>query len=179
VLLTEAGLVDDPKRFVCPGATKQDESEDATGEEFQVPTMADLRAASGDRLRRLQRTMGGSYGYHLGFVEGGQHRGVRNRLRRQFALMADVLDPASDAARSCNHGGCGQNVLFEDLHVSYLASCKLSGCGDDYFHNDNGQIADGLHEDDSVIAHSAASPAPASLTRPALFTPDVSLDLAP
>ena len=123
--------------------------------------------------------MGGSYGYHLGFVENRRHCGVRNQCRKQFALMADVLDPASNVGRSGNHGGCGQNVLFEDFHVSYLTSCKLSGYGDDYFHNDNGQIADGLHENDSVVAHSAASPTPATFARRVLLTPDVSLDLAP
>ncbi len=156
VRLAESGLIDHARRLVCPSSSLADEQ--AT---FRVPTSAQLASASGAQLHALQSTAGGSYGYTMGYIAGGSYRATRNLGRRFFALMADVFDPSEGKPQSSNHGGCGQNVLFEDGHVVYLTSCCAEGCCDDFFRNDRGHISAGIHRDDSVIGHSAASPWPA------------------
>jgi hypothetical protein len=98
--------------------------------------------------------VGGSYGYTLGYVSRGRYRPTKNLGRANFAIVADAPNP-TPPYHSHNHGGCGQNVLFEDLHVQYLTTCKAHGCTDDIFTNDDGKVAPGLHAHDSVIGPSA------------------------
>ena len=71
-----------------------------------------------------------------------------------------MSDAPSDAApyRSMNHGGCGQNVLFEDGHVQYLTTCNAEGCKDHIFTNDDGLVAPGRHVNDAVIGPSPLKP---------------------
>jgi hypothetical protein len=129
-------------------------------ESFRVPTPAELAAASGDELRRMQQTMGGSYGYTLGHVVRGQYLPTRNRARGRFVLMADAFDAESDAASGCsgNHGGNGQNVLFEDGRVLYLTTSRIDGASEDFFRNDENRFAPGVHADDSVVVQSGVAP---------------------
>jgi hypothetical protein len=176
VRLVEAGVVDDATSFVCRGRSKSDRSR-----AVEMPTSRQLLAATGERLREYHETIGGDYGYHLGHVtRNGECPGTQNRSRSRFALLADALDAAFGTSRSSNHGGCGQNVLFEDFHVKYLTSCKTAGYSDDIFRNDDGHIAAGLHEDDSVLARSNVRPMPASpLRQVSRRTDHRALDLAP
>ena len=65
-----------------------------------------------------------------------------------------MSDSPSDRAdhQSQNHGGWGQNVLFENGGVKFLTKSKPDGSGDDIFTNDAGQVAAGLQQNDSVVA---------------------------
>jgi len=158
VRLFHGGFLGDnpnPKIFVCASSPWG-----ADTESFRVPTSADLAAASGEELRRLQRIMGGSYGYTLGHVVRGRYVPTRNLARGRFVLMADAFDAQHDAASGCsgNHGGNGQNVLFEDGRVLYLTTCRIDGASEDFFRNDKEKVAPGLHADDSVVAQSAVAP---------------------
>jgi hypothetical protein len=75
---------------------------------------------------------------------------TQNLHRTSFAIMADA--PSSqNPSLSLNHGGSGQNVLFEDGHVQYLTTCTAHGCQDNIFLNDEGQAEPGLHVHDAVI----------------------------
>ncbi len=151
-------LLADPHALICPGSDLA--SQVST---FKVPTLDELRRAQGKNLARLQQSMGGSYGYHLGYASDGHVQPMRNLQRPSFALMADAPrhQPAQGGAvplpQSLNHDGSGQNVLFEDGHVGYLTTSKAGGL-DDIFLNDRGQVAAGLHRDDAVIANSGAPP---------------------
>ena len=115
------------------------------------------KRAQGPRLIVLQKQDGGSYGYNLGYVSGGKYHATKNLHRPRFAIMADAPSAASPI-HSLNHGGCGQNVLFEDLHVQYLTTCKAQGCKDNIYVNDDGQVAAGMHLNDAVIGPSHAKP---------------------
>ena len=167
--LVDAGyLKGQPQAFVCPSSKLADE------ESFQMPTLIEIRDASGRKLAEYQRVMGGSYGYNFGYVAGGRYFPTRNLHRANFALMADAPSDHLAERTSANHGGCGfgQNVLCEDGHVGYYLSCRAPGNPDDIFLNDAGLVAAGLHRDDAVVAPSAARPfiVPASATAdPRLF----------
>jgi hypothetical protein len=152
VRLAEEGSLPDPRLVVCPA------SQLAEQREFHLPSTIELRSAKGETLVTFHRTMGGSYGYTLGYVSGDQYQPTKNRHRSNFALVADAPLLTSEGLRSVNHGLGGQNVLFEDGHVGYLTQCQISGCGDNIYLNDQEQPAAGLHENDAVVAGSSARP---------------------
>ena len=60
--------------------------------------------------------------------------------------------------QSDNHGGIGQNVLYEDKHVEFSVSTRPGNGSDDIYANDNHEVAPGLHQDDAVIAPSGTAP---------------------
>jgi hypothetical protein len=147
--LFEQGFLKGSHLVICPGSDLAGRSA-----EFRIPTLKELQSAQGAELDRLQQQMGGSYGYNIGYVSQGRYQATKNLRRATFALMADAPNVCSPY-HSPNHQGCGQNVLFEDLHVQYLTSCKAHGCSDDIYLNDEGEVAPGLHMHDAVIGPSA------------------------
>jgi hypothetical protein len=149
-LLVEAGYYDNPEGFDCPGSDPAAIAERGGSS----PAMADVLSAVGNQLDRLRQRMGGSYAMTIGHRDSqGEYQGTRNLQRPHFALLAD--SPIENASRfqSSNHGGKGQNVLFEDGHVEFLSDCRAKNSRgvDDIFLNDQGKFAPGLHVNDSVI----------------------------
>ncbi|MBA4015685.1 MAG: hypothetical protein C0483_00710 [Pirellula sp.] len=153
--LVEAGLVEDASLFLCPGCSNNAET-------FAVPRLADLRRATPDQEIELARTMGGGYGYALGYVENGKYEPLRNLNRATFAVLADK--PGTGSRGSLNHGCGGQNVLFEDGHAEFLSNCRLSRRGDELFRNEAGFVGAGIGRDDVVVAPSEARPLRQPLT---------------
>ena len=151
-MLLRGGFLTESQTVVCPGSGLNDAAR------FRVPSLDELEKAAQDDLPRLRCAMGGSYGYCLGHLRNGVYEGTRNRQRPCFALVSDAPSPDRPGHQSRNHGGRGQNVLFEDGHVSFLTCSKPCNLFDDIFVNDNGLVAAGLHEDDAVIGPSDASP---------------------
>ena len=147
--LIEHGLLEGAHLVVCPASPLADRVV-----QFRIPTRQEIHEASASERPRLHALAGGSYGYTLGYVSKGRYRATKNLGRPTFAIVADAPNP-SPPYHSHNHGGCGQNVLFEDMHVQYLTTCKAHGCTDDIFTNDAGQVAPGLHAEDAVISPSA------------------------
>jgi hypothetical protein len=151
--LFDAGYVQNRNTVVCPSSTLADDRA------FTVPTQKELMSAEGEHLTELRRKMGGSYGYTLGYQDASHtYHPTRNKARERYALMADTPNLNSEHFQSANHGGDGQNVLFEDGKVKYLKNCHLSDCRDEIFSNDEGKMAPGMHIDDAVIGHSAVTP---------------------
>lgn len=152
-MLLESGYLDSPDQVVCPGSTL------AEADGFSVPDLEQVQAApTGEKLAELHRWMGGSYGYTLGHTVDGCYRPTKNLHRTHFAVMADAPSYGLPALASLNHGGRGQNVLFEDGHVEFLPLPLPAGYPDDFFLNDTGLVAAGTHLDDSVVGSSAAAP---------------------
>ncbi len=148
--LVEHGFISEPQILICPASVLAELAAD-----YRVPTFDELESAQGPQLTQLQRLMGGSYGYTLGYVSEGRYQSTRNLRRPRFALMADAPSGAPPF-HTLNHGACGQNVLFEDGHVQYLTTCKAHGCNDNIFLNDQGERAPGVHMHDAVISASDA-----------------------
>lgn len=136
--------------LVCPGSRLADNLS-----RWRVPSLEELDKARGRHLLELQRTMGGSYGYTLGYLENEQYQTPRNEGRAYFALMSDAPSLHMLGRQSDNHGGYGQNVLFEDNHVEFI----VDGIAyDRLFVNRDGYAEAGLDKSDSVIGHSSAPP---------------------
>jgi hypothetical protein len=148
-LLSE-GYVTDPRMFVCPSSDLADVTS------FRIPSLSELRAADGDKLAGYRASMGGSFGYALGYREKGTYKPTRNLYRDCFALASDA--PSEDGSASPNHGWLGHNVLLEDGHIVYLRSCRIDGSTDNIFMNDEGRVAAGCHINDSVVVRSDVAP---------------------
>ena len=118
-------------------------------------TLAELQqsADAGDSLPAMPCL---SYGYAMGYVDGGVYHTLHNRNRSTYAILADA--PGADGCESGNHGCGGQNVWFEDGHSEYLNSCKLSHAGDQIFRNRRGFVGAGIGPDDVVIGAPSARP---------------------
>lgn len=151
-ILLRDGYLDDKRWILCPGSSL------AGDPQFRIPSLEELQSAAGSELARLRAMMGGSFGYSLGYTDRGAYRNTRNLGRAMFALMADAPSQALPGYQSLNHGGRGQNVLFEDGHVRFLVTPRPSLPGDDFFVNDLGLIAPGNHCNDAVIGASDAAP---------------------
>jgi hypothetical protein len=147
--LTEAGYLRDPSAVVCPGSPLADE-------DFEVPSIAKLKAARGAELQKLVSLMGGTYAFGLGYRQNGQYRPLIKLARDHYALMADL--PGEKGSPIGHHGGCGRNVLFESGAIRYLTTCKMSGSRDDIYTNDDGEQDAGKGRDDSVLVGSDKSP---------------------
>jgi len=158
VRLMEEGYLQSKAWLVCPASSLAEEKET-----IEVPSIEQLQQADPARLVKLQKRMGGSYGYNLGYMEGETYCSPRNQRRATFALMADAPCSLLESRRSNNHGGCGQNVLYEDGHVGYLTQCSLKGSDDHIFLNDEGIVAAGVHPHDAVIGDSFSRPFPLTL----------------
>ncbi len=150
-VLQEEGLLDEPQKVLCP------ESSLARQEDFRIPSLADLRTAAGRDLSRIQRQMGGSYGYCLGYFDHGTLQPTRNLHRQYFAILADAPSDTPEH-QSPNHDFEGQNVLFEDLHVAFCVTTRPGDGRDDIYTNDFNEVAPGSHRDDSVLAPSGTPP---------------------
>lgn len=151
-MLLDCGYLNEARRVICPA-----DSSAATQAEH-LPTLAQLQQTEGTRLHSLQRRAGGSYGYSLGHVRDGIYRGTENQSRPYFALMADAPSSNLPDRQSANHGGDGQNVLFEDGRVDFVPVPVVVNRNDHVFFNDAGQIAAGTHADDAVLASGAVAP---------------------
>ncbi len=151
-VLARDGYLTEPERLVCPDSPLADK------DGFRIPPVEEIQAAGREELADLRRRMGGSYGYSLGHMEGERYSGTKNLGRSSFALMADAPGLARSRLQTDNHGGKGQNVLFEDGSLRFVATPKPNDLFDDFFRNDNGEIAAGLHRADSVIGSSATPP---------------------
>jgi hypothetical protein len=154
--------IDNDRAFICPASAMVDERDT-----FRVPSVEQLLEATADQLAQWHRTMGGSYAFSLGYRDSNDaYRPARNKHRIHYALLADVpnldgpnLDGSDEEGLvhvSLSHGGCGQNVLFEDGHVEYISTCTctLAGCNDNIFLNAHGKIEPGVNADDAVLGRS-------------------------
>jgi hypothetical protein len=151
--LQSSGLLEDPSWVLCPAAPVARQSD------FQVPTVDQVVATpEGPELARSQETMGGDFGYSFGHIEKGRYRGTRNQSRPSFALVADAPSGNGPYRQSANHGGRGQNVLFEDSHVDFLTTAHWEKPADDVYLNDTGLVGPGTHRNDAVIGSSGSTP---------------------
>ncbi len=151
-ILAQAGLLRDKARLVCPGVTA------AEAADVRLYSVDELQQLPEDTLEQIRPTLGGSYGYHPGHLEQGQYRPTRNLRRFYFALMADVPSLDGPPHLSLNHGGRGQNVLFEDEHVRFLTTACAPEVNDHFFVNAEGRLDLGVHRDDSAILPAGLSP---------------------
>jgi hypothetical protein len=152
-MLADKGLLTDVNRVVCPDS---DLASRVNG--FRVPTYGELKLAPHTTVVGYKPTMGGSYGYNLGYVRNGEVEATKNLYRDNFAIMSDAPNLKTPNFQSANHGGRGQNVLFESGAVRFLHDTKTPGTNDNIFTNNAGRMAAGLNSHDSVLGASSSAP---------------------
>lgn len=148
-ILKEAGLIHDDSTFACAGVAAEAPVHIPSCELLTTKTVPE------SQLNHWRRSMGGHYGYTMGYVENGQYCPPRNMGRTNVVLLADQPSVDLEGRRSANHRGNGQNCLFEDGHVEFVAG-HTYGC-DALFENDYGVVAPGANAADNVIAPSHLS----------------------
>lgn len=147
------GFISDQRTLVCPSSKYGQQP----GQWRGVPSLAQLDAAAGDELAEIQKSMGGSYGYNLGYYVNGHYTAPRG-MRSGLVLLADSPTSQPHVKGSDNHGPHGQNILFADGHVQHILDCFAGRCDDNLFLNRRQHIAAGVDEDDTVIGRSEVSP---------------------
>ena len=153
-ILADNKLLSEDRKVVCPGSLL------AESGSFRIPTLKEIHeVTSPETLRQMQQTMGGSYGYSLGYQDKGQYRATKNLRRQNFAIASDAPNELIPTRMPENHGRLGQNVLFEDGHVRFTTTPRLANTNSDHFFlNDDGQVAAGIHANDAVIGAGATPP---------------------
>jgi hypothetical protein len=124
------------------------------------PTLEEICAKhTGDRqaYENCLRAMGGCYAFNLGYEEGGKYQAVQRQLGDDVPVMSDRPYRAAEStewrfANSPNHGGRGQNILFNGGHVRFVTSRMINQ--DDLFLNRDGRLAPGRGIGDNVLAPS-------------------------
>lgn len=150
-LLVAGSGLNDTNMFMCPADSN-------LPGDWRMPSLPELRNAKGPALAMMKNNAGGSYAYPLGYIDGGKYRTHQHSKRQHFAILSDAPNPNMPGRQSSHHGGCGQNVLFDDFHIQYVVGCKIKPCGDDLFVNHQGEVAAGLDADDTVLGSSSATP---------------------
>jgi hypothetical protein len=145
-ILLRDGFVTNESSFICPASPSGTKAQPRMEYTSAKPPLQ-----SG--LDDLMQWGNKSYGFSLGYVCNGVHCGTKDLDRTYFALGSDV--PSNDPAngrQSLNHGGTGQNVLFEDGMVRFVTSSWIIPQADDIYTNKYKLVAPGIDIDDSVIA---------------------------
>ena len=107
-------------------------------------------------LIELVRTMGGDYGYTLGYRDaGGVLQPYRDQRRVHHPLMADAPDDGGEA--SSNHPEGLHHVLYEDGHVEIHRVDTLHR-DDHLYRNHDGVSRAGKDAEDAVIGDSHHQP---------------------
>lgn len=149
--LMDANLIQDDAVFSCAGLAQH-----GPQTPVHIPSIAQIKSATGDHLQHLRRTMSGNYGYSMGYQNDDRYRPLSNRGLTNTVLVADMPSLNQPNRHSINHGNWGQNCLFGDGHVTFIRGDSIGQ--DAIFVNDYGVVAPGTSELDSVIAPSHLSP---------------------
>lgn len=151
-ILLQAGVIAKPTRLTCPSHPCQQ----------TMPTLDELRNLNMDDFLRAAPNLNPCYAYNLGHYQGGSYCSPRQpddpKRLALLPLMSDAPPPEGDPGNSPNHGGAGQNVLFQDGSVKFVKSRNVGLGGDDIFLNKAKKHAAGLDELDVVLGPSASKP---------------------
>ena len=158
--LRDAGYWNGKLRVDCPANVPQSRSV------TPPPTLEEICAHhDGNRqaYERCLRIMGGCYAFNLGYDDGGKYHAVHRELGDETPVMADrpfrdVESTEWQFANSPNHGGRGQNVLYNGGHVRFMNSRLINH--DDIYLNRDGRVAPGRGIGDHVLAPSEAKTRP-------------------
>ncbi len=144
--------------LVCPSTQLADDLFSGTVV-LRIPTQQELREATKAQQRSLRKNMAGSFAYRIGYLDPqGRYHQVHFTGRSNAPMMADAPSFAIVGFQSANHGGCGQNVLYQDLSIRYVQQCTQSDNTDHLFLNEDDQHAAGRHQQDIVLGRSEIRP---------------------
>jgi Protein of unknown function (DUF1559) len=126
---------------------------------IHIPVPSELRQATPEQLAVLQELMGGSYAYRIGYMQGENYFNVRDSRCPRTPVLADAPYFRRSDVVCVSHGGCGQNVLYQDQSVRYTCSYTLPDRNNDHlFLNTKGHAAAGCGPLDMVLGPSDIKP---------------------
>lgn len=143
---------------VCPSTPLADRV--ASGcVQIYIPTREEYTTAAGAHATLLRKLMAGDMAYNLGYrTPSGTLRQIRFTRATHLPLLSDAPSLAIAGYQRANHGGCGQNVLFQDLSCRFSRQTQAQIDSGHWYLNDEGRPTAGLHEADVVLAPSDAVP---------------------
>ena len=102
------------------------------------------------------------YAYSLGYRQGDHLIGLRPDDSKPASLMpvmadSSPLDPLGSGL-GVNHGGCGQNVLYCDGHVSFCQSRFVGYNLDDIYLSRDNKVTAGVDWSDAVLTSGVYQP---------------------
>ncbi|MCH2113521.1 MAG: DUF1559 domain-containing protein [Pirellulales bacterium] len=140
--------------LVCP-STKLAADIFAGIDVLRLPTREELATAPEGMLEALRERMSGSYAYRIGYVNThGEYHPAKFVGGSHAPLLADAPSFSVAGFQSDNHGGCGQNILYQDLSTHYIRQCVDGDSKDHLFLNADDQHAPGRHLQDVVLLRS-------------------------
>jgi hypothetical protein len=154
-ILASKQLIQDPAVFHCPAV---EGSRNVRSRKLHTPTLEEIDKAEGDLLAWMQATMGGDFGYILGYTHNGELVAPCNSRRPDYVLLSDAPSDKHPGRLSLNHAGRGQNVLYEDGHIKFIPTFPSPLLRDDPFYNLQRRVAAGLNCDDHVLGASSDRP---------------------
>lgn len=160
VRLVDEGYTTAPelaRRLVCRSSPLAEEVR-AGRLVVRIPRGSQLQIMHGTELAVIRQSMGGSYAYRLGYVDGNRYNDIRDEGLSRSPLMADAPSFQLAGFMSANHRGCGQNVLYQDQSVRYQTGCLVPGLQDHLFLNAAGIPAAGRGRYDAVLGRSELTP---------------------
>lgn len=129
---------------------------------FCTLTLDQLRAMPEAEFLQHAPDLLSCYSYSLGYVDKDVYFPAQldadQHLNSLLPLMADCPPRDQGPGNSRNHGGGGQNVLFQDGHVKFTTARNIGPDGDDIFLNKANKVAAGRDRRDVVLGHSASKP---------------------
>jgi hypothetical protein len=146
-MLIHAGLLSKDISVRCPG----------NGPGKPCPySLEEIQAMDKDDFARNTPYLACCYAYSLGYRdENGYHAPCYQG--DNFPIMSDRPPRDQGLGNSPNHGGAGQNVLFQDGSVRFITNRSLN-FDDDIFRNKAGKIEAGTDANDAVLGPSAVIP---------------------
>ncbi len=137
--------------LLCPGVGPRGEVVS-----WRVPTLAEIDAARELELQRLRAMAGGNYSFAVGYTDQqNRYLPIVNTSRPYFPILADA--PNVHLESSANHGGRGQNFVYEDGHITFVM--RLDELNqDDPWRNYQGLAEAGNGQNDAVLLRSESPP---------------------
>lgn len=143
--LAQEGGVDPQQialRVVCPSSCLADDV--AAGRvRIRIQPLAQFARVTPSLNLPAMLNMGGSFAFRVGYRDAhGAYRPLPFDEPTHEPLLADSPCSRSPDFRSANHGGCGQNVLYADVSVKFVADGPLA----------DGRMADGRLSEETSAA---------------------------
>ncbi|MEX2169030.1 MAG: DUF1559 domain-containing protein [Pirellulales bacterium] len=160
VRLAESGHLDRAQILqlvICP-SSPQVEMLERGSFVFRIPTLSQVTSSGTKLPPQVTQTMGGSLAYRVGYAKDQFYISIRNRSDCRSPLLSDAPSRENIGQSSPHHGGCGQNVLFEDGRVAYVVGYLVPAWDNHMFLNNYGQAAFGTAWDDPVLGRSEMVP---------------------
>lgn len=144
--------------LICPSSAEAEAISNGTLV-LRIPTSQQVATGLATLPPQVRAMMGGSLACRVGYLDGRTYISIYNKASCRSPLLSDAPSRENLAASSPHHGGCGQNVLFEDGHIAYVVGHYIPAWENHMFLNNEEQPAAGTDSNDLVMVRSEVFPA--------------------